>query len=88
MKVVTSIILIFAAIWVVGAVWFLWLVQNRGVLATAQLGLLTFFVATFGLALTFGTTANRAEVFGATAAYAAVLVVFIGAGASPDTTSS
>jgi hypothetical protein len=78
-KVVTGVIIVFASIWVIGAVWFLWLLQDQHIYEWAQLILLTFFVATFGLALTFGTTANRAEVFGATAAYSAVLVVFLGA---------
>jgi hypothetical protein len=72
-------VLIFAAIRVIGAVWFLYLVQVKQPCESAQLALLRVFIATFGLFLTFSTTASRDQVFGATAAYAAVLVVFIGA---------
>lgn len=77
-RVVTTCVLIFAAIWVVGAIWFLWLVQVKQPYESAQLALLTVFIATFGIFITFSTKASRDQAFGATAAYAAVLVVFIG----------
>ncbi|KIV87752.1 hypothetical protein PV11_03275 [Exophiala sideris] len=79
-KWVTVFVMVFAAVWVIGAIWFLWLVETEQPFEWAQLILLSFFIATFGLGLTFGTTATRDQIFGATAAYAAVLVVFIGTG--------
>ncbi|KAI5793261.1 hypothetical protein EDC01DRAFT_91688 [Geopyxis carbonaria] len=43
-----------------------------------KLGIVVALVIAFGLCLTFTTVASRGEVYGASAAYAAVLVVFIG----------
>jgi uncharacterized membrane protein len=77
-KWVTYSILVFAAILVVGAIWFLWLVQIKQPHSSAQLALLTVFIILFGSMLNFTTTASRDQVLVATAAYAAVLVVFVG----------
>jgi uncharacterized membrane protein len=77
-RIVTFYVLVIAAVLLVGAIWFLWLVQIKQPYQSAQLGLLTFFIVAFGFALNFMTTATRDQVFGATAAYAAVLVVFVG----------
>jgi uncharacterized membrane protein len=77
-RVVTFCVLVLAAILLVGAIWFLWLVQIKQPHQSAQLALLTIFIIAFGFALNFMTAATRDQVFGATAAYAAVLVVFVG----------
>lgn len=44
----------------------------------ATSGVLVVFTLIFGMAVSSLTTAKRHELFGASAAYAAVLVVFIG----------
>lgn len=48
--------------------------------ATVTLGVLTTWVIIFAAWIGKLTNANRGEVFAATAAYAAVLVVFVGTG--------
>lgn len=45
---------------------------------SARLGLICALTAAFAMVLLFTTTTTRGEVFGATAAYAAVLVVYVG----------
>lgn len=77
-KWITYSVLVFAAILVVGAIWFLWLVQIKQPHPSAQLALLTGFIVLFGAMLNFTTTASRDQVLAATAAYTAVLVVFVG----------
>jgi len=60
----------------ISAVWVLWKIDNF----EWKLGALTIFVVAFSLWVAILTSAARTEVFGATAAYAAVLVVFVGRG--------
>lgn len=76
--ITTFIILAFAAFLLIGAVWVLWVAQVRQPYQSVQLGLLTFFIIAFGFAINFITTVSRDQIFAATAAYAAVLVVFVG----------
>jgi len=59
----------------VAAMWALWRLGNDMV---KKLGTVTAFVGGFGLWLAFCTGLAKREVFAATAAYAAVLVVYIG----------
>jgi hypothetical protein len=47
-----------------------------------ELVVMTVFTAVFGIWVAIFTSARRAEIFGATAAYAAVLIVFVGNNAS------
>jgi hypothetical protein len=69
-----------------GAVWLIWRV---GLDATSlptkfvrKLTVMTIFTAAFGIWVAIFTSARRAEIFGATAAYAAVLIVFVGSNPS------
>ena len=72
-----------------GAVWLLWRVGldfvssdsdlNHDIVFKRKLGITTAFTAVFGAWVAMFTSARRYEIFGATAAYAAVLIVFIGA---------
>jgi uncharacterized membrane protein len=62
-----------------------WLIRRIGLdetqLATKyerELVVITAFTAVFGIWVAIFTSAKRAEIFGATAAYAAVLIVFVG----------
>lgn len=48
--------------------------------STKKLGFLAMYILLFASSIAFVTNAKRGEVFAATAAYAAVLVVFIGGG--------
>jgi hypothetical protein len=75
---VTIFTLFVAIFFLVAAVWLLWLSERTHF--TVRLGVLTTFIILFGLWINFATTASRSEGFGATAAYAAVLVVFVGQG--------
>lgn len=47
-----------------------------------ELGVMTAFIVAFALWVAYLTTLSRKEVFGAVAAYAAVLVVFVGGSGS------
>ena len=60
----------------ISAVWVLWKIDNF----EWKLGALTIFVVAFAVWVAVLTTATKMEVFGATAAYAAVLVVYVGRG--------
>lgn len=83
-KIVTGAVLAYAALSLVGALWFLYLVRTKQRHIEAVLGLLSFFIILFGLSLLLFTNSSRTEVFAATAAYAAVLVVFLGQGGGQD----
>lgn len=65
-----------------GAVWLLWRIGlediNVEVKFERKLVVLTSFTALFGGWIALFTSAKRYEIFGATAAYAAVLIVFVG----------
>lgn len=65
-----------------GAVWFIWRVGleevNVEVKFERKLAILTAFTGLFGGWVALFTSAKRYEIFGATAAYAAVLIVFVG----------
>jgi hypothetical protein len=61
----------------IAAMWALW---REGDHMVKKLGTVTAFVGGFGLWLAFCTGLAKREVFAATAAYAAVLVVYIGRG--------
>ena len=65
-----------------GAIWLLWRIKLDDVppdtVLQRQLIATTAFAAVFGVWIALFTSAKRAEIFGATAAYAAVLVVFVG----------
>ncbi len=65
-----------AAVLLIGAIVALHFTNREG----TRLGLIAAFTALFALSVMVLTNATRAEIFAATAAYAAVLVVFIGAG--------
>jgi hypothetical protein len=75
---VTLITLSVAVFFLVAAVWVLWVTERT--YFTIRLAVLTVFVLLFGLWISIATNAERLEAFGATAAYAAVLVVFVGKG--------
>jgi hypothetical protein len=75
---VTWITLGTAVVFLVGATWALWGAEHTHF--TVRLAVLTIFVILFASWIGKATNASRAEVFGATAAYAAVLVVFVGKG--------
>lgn len=77
-KVVTFVNLMVALFFLVLAVWLLWLTEDLSDLFPVRLAVLTAFVLLFSLYIGYYTSAKRAEVFGAAAAYAAVLVVFLG----------
>jgi hypothetical protein len=72
-----SIRLFIALMFLVGAVWTLWGADHDAHPAVA-LGVLSAWVLLFGFVINYGTNATSDQVLGATAAYAAVLVVFIG----------
>jgi Ca2+/Na+ antiporter len=62
-----------------------WLIRRVGLDQTdletkfeRELVVMTGFTAVFGAWVAIFTSARRAEIFGATAAYAAVLIVFVG----------
>ena len=76
---VTSITLVIAMILLIGAVWSLWAAEKYYHF-TLRLGVLTIWVILFSLWIALATGARRTDVFAATAAYAAVLVVFVGKG--------
>jgi hypothetical protein len=78
-------------VFLVGAMWALWAVDPSPpdqALATGtdlntfrkKLGIVTGFVAAFALWVGILTNARRPEIFAAAAAYAAVLVVYVGKG--------
>ncbi|GES58894.1 hypothetical protein ATEIFO6365_0003017700 [Aspergillus terreus] len=71
---VAVISIIVAAVLLVGCITALYFITND----TAKLGMIAAFTATFALSVGLMTNARRAEIFAATAAYAAVLVVFVG----------
>lgn len=77
-KWVTFIGLVAAIAFLIAAIWVLWVIPER--LFVVKLGVLTAFVILFGIWVNYATTATRSEVFAATAAYAAVLVVYVGKG--------
>ena len=77
-KWVTFIGLVAAIAFLIAAIWVLWVIPER--LFVVKLGVLTAFVILFGIWVNYATTATRSEVFAATAAYAAVLVVYVGRG--------
>lgn len=60
----------------IAAMWALWAIDNFA----AKLAAMTRFVVGFSLWLGIFTNASKMEVFGGTAAYAAVLVVYVGKG--------
>lgn len=66
----------------IGAVWVIWRVGiediNPETKFMRKLGVLTAFAGLFGAWIAIFTSARRSEIFGATAAYAAVLIVFVG----------
>ena len=75
-KGVTLIGLVAAIAFLIAAIWTIWAIHPFVV----KLGVLTAYVVLFGVWINYATTATRSEVFGATAAYAAVLVVYVGKG--------
>ncbi|CAF9908903.1 hypothetical protein IMSHALPRED_007533 [Imshaugia aleurites] len=75
-KGVTLIGLVAAIAFLIAAIWTIWAIHPFVV----KLGVLTAYVVLFGVWVNYATTATRSEVFGATAAYAAVLVVYVGKG--------
>lgn len=77
-KLVTFIGLVAAIAFLIAAIWLIWVVPTE--LFVVKLGVLTAFVVLFGVWVNYATTASRSEVFAATAAYAAVLVVYVGRG--------
>ncbi|KAI0970641.1 hypothetical protein F4678DRAFT_435836 [Xylaria arbuscula] len=77
--VVTFITLAIAMVLLIGAVWSLWASEDDNHF-TLRLGVLTTWVILFSLWITLATGARSGQVFAATAAYAAVLVVFVGKG--------
>lgn len=77
-KIVTFLNLTVAMIFLVLATWILWIVEVRTKLFPLRLAILTIFVLFFAIYIGYLTSAKRSEVFAATAAYAAVLVVFLG----------
>ncbi|KAH7420204.1 hypothetical protein BKA64DRAFT_738255 [Cadophora sp. MPI-SDFR-AT-0126] len=76
---VTGINLTIAIVFLVGATWSLWGSEHSDHV-TVTLAVLTTWVIIFAAWIGLLTNANRGEVFAATAAYAAVLVVFVGTG--------
>ncbi|PMD32093.1 hypothetical protein L207DRAFT_590966 [Hyaloscypha variabilis F] len=79
----TTVWTFFVAIgFLMGAVWFIWRVGleevNVEVKFERKLAILTAFTGLFGGWVALFTSAKRYEIFGATAAYAAVLIVFVG----------
>jgi heme A synthase len=76
-KSVTFIGLVFAVMFLVGAMWALWRERDNTV---ARLAIVTGFVVAFAAWVGFFTSMSRREVIVATAAYAAVLVVFVNSG--------
>jgi len=66
-----------------GSVWLLWRIGleevDSGTKFERKLAIVTGFTALFGMWVAVFTSIRRSEIFGATAAYAAVLIVFIGA---------
>ena len=68
--------LLAAMSFLIAAVWAIWKIDKF----TSKLIALTAFVVGFTLWVAFLTNATRMELFGATAAYAAVLVVYVGKG--------
>lgn len=75
-KTVILIELLAAVAFLVAAIWTLWAVPTR--LYVVKLGVLTAFVILFGMWISLATSATKSEIFAATAAYAAVLVVYVG----------
>ncbi|KAF1956893.1 hypothetical protein CC80DRAFT_444140 [Byssothecium circinans] len=73
-RVVVGVSTVFAAILLVCAITCLYFVRKPG----AKLGLLAAFTSLFAASVGGLTSAKRQEVFAASAAYAAVLVVFVG----------
>ena len=73
-KSVTLIELVAAVAYLVVAIWTLYVVKPYKV----KLGVLTAFVILFGIWVSLATPATKSEIFAATAAYAAVLVVYVG----------
>ncbi|KAL7957215.1 hypothetical protein V8C34DRAFT_286291 [Trichoderma compactum] len=79
----TAIIsILIAAFLLVGPITALYFVINDA----AKLGMLAAFTALFAVSVGLITNAKRAEIFASTAAYAAVLVVFVGGNISNSTT--
>ncbi len=77
-KLVTLIELVAAVAFLIAAIWLLWRIP--GELYVLKLGVLTAFVILFSIWISYATSAQKSEIFAATAAYAAVLVVYIGKG--------
>ena len=80
---VTTIWTFLAAVgFLMEAVWFIWKIglEETGLETkfTRKLAVMTGFTGLFGAWVGVFTVAKRSEIFGATAAYAAVLIVFIG----------
>ena len=75
-KTVILIELLAALDFLIAAIWALWGVRNK--FYVVKLGVLTAFVAAFGMWISLATSATKSEIFAATAAYAAVLVVYVG----------
>lgn len=75
-KAVTLIWLMAAMAFLFAAIWTIWAIHPFVV----KLGVLTAYVVLFSVWVNYTTTANRSDVFGATAAYAAILVVYVGKG--------
>lgn len=75
-KSVTLIELVAAVAFLIAAIWTLWVVPTK--FYVVKLGVLTVFVILFGIWVSLATPATKSEIFAATAAYAAVLVVYVG----------
>jgi hypothetical protein len=75
-RFVTFLGIAVATLFLIGAMWALWGEKNF----VKKLAIVTGFVALFGLWVGLLTSAKRTEIFAATAAYAAVLVVYVGRG--------
>jgi hypothetical protein len=73
---VTIINLFVALFFLIFAVWALWLSERTHF--TVSLAVLTSFVIVFQLWISLATPAKRSDIFALTAAYAAVLVAFVG----------
>lgn len=74
----THIQLVAAIVFLLAAIWLIWAIPER--LFVVKLGVLTAFVILFGVWVNYGPMTTKLEIYGATAAYAAVLVVYVGRG--------
>ena len=82
-RIVTFFTMLSALIFLVVAVWVLWILRKAE--ATVRLGVVTAFVVVFAAFLALFTSAKRSDIFATTAAYAAVLVVFLSQGEDAST---